>query len=71
MNACCFQSVAVGEMLKQQEKRDAYVACICAAPIALSSHKVGSGKQVTSHPVVQQDMVNSGKYCISRLAVRN
>ena len=62
------QSVTVGELLKLQEKRDAYVACICAAPIALKSHGVGTGKKLTSHPAVQKEMVDGGEtqifFCI-------
>ena len=57
-----FQSVKVGELLRQQEAKNKVVACICAAPIALSSHKIGTGKKVTSHPVVESQMIEAGKW---------
>ena len=54
--------MVVGDILKAQEKRDKYVACICAAPIALKSHSVGKGKKLTSHPAVQKKMEEAGNF---------
>lgn len=50
------ESAKVGELLKKQESRNAIVAAICAAPIALASHGVGAGKKLTSHPSVRDQL---------------
>ncbi|CAN8016963.1 unnamed protein product [Ixodes persulcatus] len=63
-------SATVGKILKDQEKSGRLVAAICAAPIALKSHGVGCGKQITSHPS-KKDEVAAGdyKYSESRVVV--
>ena len=65
-----FQSAKVGDILKQQESKNKVIACICAAPMVLSSHKIGSGKQVTSHPVVEDLMKEAGEFNDSVLLVK-
>ncbi|XP_060586577.1 Parkinson disease protein 7 homolog [Ruditapes philippinarum] len=59
-------SKEVGEILQDQEKGGRVIAAVCAAPIALASHKVGSGKNVTSHPSVKDKL---GKYITSKTTV--
>ncbi|KAH6933892.1 hypothetical protein HPB50_018673 [Hyalomma asiaticum] len=54
-------SPAVGKLLKEQETSGRLVAAICAAPIALKSHGIGHGKQVTSHPSKKED-ISKGDY---------
>lgn len=54
-------STAVGKLLKEQEKNGRLIAAICAAPIALKSHGIGCGKNITSHPS-KKDEVASGNY---------
>ncbi|XP_052760041.1 Parkinson disease protein 7 homolog [Mya arenaria] len=53
-------SAEVGQILSEQEKGGRLVAAVCAAPIALASHKIGSGKSVTSHPSVKDKMTSAG-----------
>lgn len=61
-------SSKVGDVLKKQEDRGGIVACICAAPIALKSHGIGKGKNVTSHPGVADVMKEAGyKYSEDRV----
>ena len=50
------ESPLVGQLLKKQDAADKLIAAICAAPIALMSHGIGSGKRVTSHPLVADQM---------------
>jgi len=63
-------STVVGKMLNKQMAQGGIVACICAAPLALASHKVGLDRRVTSHPVVQKNMLENGyEYCEDRVVV--
>ncbi|XP_071453222.1 protein dj-1beta [Hetaerina americana] len=55
-------SEKVGNIIREQEKSGRLVAAICAAPIALKSHGVGTGKNLTSYPSVKEQMVSGDKY---------
>ncbi|CAH8842253.1 unnamed protein product [Trichobilharzia szidati] len=43
-------STLVGQILKEHEKNNKYIAAICAAPIALEAHGIYKGKKLTSYP---------------------
>jgi DJ-1 family protein len=47
-------SSVVGDLLRAQAEAGRVVAAICAAPIALRSHKVFAGKRMTCHPSVNE-----------------
>ncbi len=55
-------SARVGELLKQQESSGRWVGAICAAPIALESHGVFQGRNLTSHPSVRGLVEGWGQY---------
>ncbi|XP_046388929.1 protein dj-1beta [Ischnura elegans] len=55
-------SEKVGNVIREQEKAGRLVAAICAAPIALKSHGIGIGKNLTSYPSVKEQMVDGNKY---------
>ena len=46
------ESATVGQLLKAQEGRGALIAAVCAAPTALVTHGIGTGRPATSHPGV-------------------
>lgn len=56
------QSSKVGELLREQERSDRWVAAICAAPIALKAHGVFEGHHLTSHPSVKSMLEGWGTY---------
>lgn len=56
------QSNRVGELLREQERSGRWVAAICAAPIALRSHRAFEGRRLTSHPSVRAVMQEWGTY---------
>lgn len=49
-------SESVGSLLKKQESKGKDIAAICAAPIALKSHKIGLGKKITCYPGVMEKL---------------
>lgn len=55
------QSDIVKEILQTQEKNGRLIAAICAAPIALKSHSIGSGKAITSYPGKKGEL-STGEY---------
>ncbi|XP_032684368.1 protein dj-1beta-like [Odontomachus brunneus] len=55
-------SVAIGDLLKEQEKEDRVIAAICAAPIALKAHGIAKGKQITSYPSMKDELVSEYNY---------
>lgn len=58
----------VGAVLRAQHDAGRFVACICAAPIALKSHGIAPGIQLTSHPSVKQKLIEGGyKYSEGRV----
>lgn len=62
------ESSVVGSVLQEQEKNGRLIGAICAAPIALASHNIGSGKNVTSHPSVKEKLESAGyKYSEDRV----
>ncbi|KAG8240312.1 hypothetical protein J437_LFUL000787 [Ladona fulva] len=63
------ESQKVGDVIRQQEKEGRMVAAICAAPIALNSHGVGIGKNVTSYPSVKDQLIEKFKYSEERVVV--
>ncbi|CAJ0962237.1 unnamed protein product, partial [Mesorhabditis belari] len=46
-------SAEVGKLLQSQDQAKRIVAAICAAPLALKSHKIGQGATITSYPGVR------------------
>lgn len=64
-------SPLVGEVLKAQEAAGRYVAAICAAPLALSSHKIGLGKSITSYPSVKDKLTAEFKYIDDQVVVQD
>jgi protein DJ-1 len=63
------ESSVVGEILKKQASGDRWVASVCAAPIALKSHGIHSGKKLTSHPGVKDQLSGSYQYQEDRVVV--
>ncbi|CAH8527792.1 unnamed protein product [Schistosoma margrebowiei] len=61
-------SKLVGQILKEHEKHGKYIAAICAAPIALESHKIAIGKKLTSYPGFE-DKLPSYTYCEDKVVV--
>ncbi|PAV59709.1 hypothetical protein WR25_20800 isoform B [Diploscapter pachys] len=51
----------VGFLLREQHEKGKLVAAICAAPIALKSHKIPADL-VTSHPSVQKQLEEAGRF---------
>lgn len=64
-------SSLVGEVLKAQESADRFIAAICAAPLALSAHKIGLGKSITSYPSVKDKLTGQFKYVDDQLVVQD
>lgn len=58
-------------MLKAQESADRFIAAICAAPLALSAHKIGLGKSITSYPSVKDKLTGQFKYVDDQLVVQD
>ena len=56
------QSDRVGELLREQQRSGRWVTAICAAPIALRSHRVFEGRRLTSHPSVRSMLEDWGTY---------
>lgn len=61
----------VGEILKSQESSDRWIAAICAAPLALSAHKIGLGKSLTSYPSVKDKLTSDFKYVDDQIVVQD
>ena len=70
-------SEAVGELLRNGVRNGKIIAAICAAPLALVSHQIFAGKQMTCHPsvasrigahgkLVQQPVVEDGQLVTSQ-----
>lgn len=55
-------STLVGQVLKAQENGDRYIAACSAAPLALSAHKIYSGKSITGYPSVKDRLSGNFKY---------
>lgn len=55
-------SAAVGELLREQDRRGGTVAAICAAPTALLAHAIGAGRALTSHPSVAEGLRGYARY---------
>lgn len=64
-------SSLVGEVLKAQESADRFIAAICAAPLALSAHKIGLGKSITSYPSVKDKLTADFKYVDDQIVVQD
>lgn len=56
------KSALVGEILKAQQSSGRLIAAICAAPLALKEHAIGTGKTITSYPSVKDDLLSSYNY---------
>ena len=59
----------VGQLLKEQDKSNKLIAAICAAPIALKSHGIGLGKQITSHPSKADELKSDYNYSEDRVVI--
>lgn len=64
-------SSLVGEVLKVQESSDRFIGAICAAPLALSAHKIGIGKSITSYPSVKGKLTADFKYVDDQTVVQD
>merc|ERR550519_604466 len=53
---------SVKEILQNQEKCNRIVGAICAAPIALLSHNIAVGKELTSYPAFKEILQDTYKY---------
>lgn len=56
------ESPKVQQVLQAQESSGRYIAAVCAAPTALLSHGIATGRQITSHPGVKSTIEESGNY---------
>lgn len=63
-------SAKVGEILKRQYDEGRLCAAICAGPTAFQSHKIGTGKQLTSYPSVK-DQLTDYKYIDDQKVVQD
>ena len=50
------QLESVKSILEDQEKCNRIVGAICAAPIALQSHNIAVGKELTSYPAFKEKL---------------
>lgn len=64
-------SSLVGEVLKAHESEDHFIAAICAAPLALSAHKIALGKCITSFPPVKDKLTTTFKYVDDQIVVQD
>lgn len=58
----------VRQILQDMERRGCYLTAICAAPLVLSAVGLLDGKNITSHPSVQTDLLEV-KYSEDRVVV--
>ncbi|KAG8434265.1 hypothetical protein GDO86_012587 [Hymenochirus boettgeri] len=56
------ESSAVKEVLKEQDARKGLIAAICAGPTALTVHGIGIGKNLTTHPLAKDKIVNGAMW---------
>lgn len=64
-------SQLVGDVLKAQESHDRWIGAICAAPLALSAHKISMGKSLTSYPSVKDKLTSEYKYVDDQIVVQD
>lgn len=56
-------SQLIGDLLRNQEKNDKWIAAICASPaLVLKAHKIGLGKNMTCYPSFKDDLDGSYKF---------
>lgn len=60
-------SAKVKHLLEEQQKSGRFIGAICAAPTALLSHKICTGKMLTSHPSVKNQLSDAYKYSEDRV----
>lgn len=65
------KSPLVGEILKSQESNDRWIAAICAAPLALLSHKICLGKSLTSYPSTKDKLASYYHYIDDQIVVQD
>lgn len=65
------ESAELGALLKEQEAAGRIVAAICAAPTALLAHGIFSGKNLTSYPLVKNQLVDTYKYVDDQKVVQD
>lgn len=63
------ESKSLGELLKSQESSGRHIASICAAPTALKSHGIFTGKQLTSYPSVKEKLADTYEYLEDRVVI--
>ncbi|XP_053545858.1 Parkinson disease protein 7 [Bombina bombina] len=56
------ESPLVKEVLKEQDSKKGLIAAICAGPTALLAHGIGFGRNVTTHPLAKDKMMNGDHY---------
>ncbi|OQV19659.1 putative Protein deglycase DJ-1 [Hypsibius exemplaris] len=56
------KSVAVGNLLKRQERNCGYIGAICGGPLALMTHKIGLGKCITAHKCKWDELKEGGTH---------
>ncbi|KAM9299152.1 Parkinson disease protein 7 [Gastrophryne carolinensis] len=56
------ESPAVKEVLQEQDAKKGLIAAICAGPTALLAHGIGYGRNVTTHPLAKDKMMNGAHY---------
>ncbi|KAG5871553.1 hypothetical protein JTB14_030023 [Gonioctena quinquepunctata] len=56
------ESKAVGEMLREQESSERWIAAICAGPTILKGHGIAYGKRVTYYPGLRNLMEEGSNY---------
>lgn len=64
-------SPLVGDVLKKQESSGGLIGAICAAPLALSAHKIALGKSLTSYPSVKDKLTADFKYVDDQTVVQD
>ncbi|XP_013779461.1 protein DJ-1zDJ-1-like isoform X1 [Limulus polyphemus] len=63
------KSSLVKDVLQEQEENSRLIAAICAAPIALKSHGIGTERYITSHPSIRSKLEDGGKYKYSEARI--
>lgn len=56
------KSGTVGTILRAHEKQSRLIAAICAAPLALVTHGIATGKRLTSYPSVKDKISSKYEY---------
>ncbi|XP_076318568.1 Parkinson disease protein 7 homolog [Tachypleus tridentatus] len=63
------KSSLVKNVLQEQEKNGRLIAAICAGPLALKSHAIGTERYITSHPSIRSMLEDDGRYKYSEARI--